>query len=101
MATNTSTISSTSTQFLLHHSSLFSPLNTSLLLDSQLTPSKSTKSYFNLSLNRFRNPSIVPVVKAQTTPEICTGFIGSEDNFVAKVKPEPVVSKEQVIFISK
>ncbi|KAI3995938.1 hypothetical protein MKX01_008263 [Papaver californicum] len=149
MATNTMTISSTSSQFLLHHSSLYSPLNTSLLLDSQSSLFKSRKSQvsqFNLSLNRFRNASIVPVIKAQSTPDympdskfykieailrpwrvsqvssvlLKMGIRGvtisdvrgfgaqggsterhagsefSEDNFVAKVKLETVVSKEQV-----
>ncbi|KAI3955067.1 hypothetical protein MKW92_053092 [Papaver armeniacum] len=147
MAINTMTIS-TSPKF-LHHNSLYSPLNTSRLIDSQSTPFKSRKSQvsqFNLSLNRFRNASIVPVIKAQTTPDympdskfykieailrpwrvaqvssvlLKMGIRGvtisdvrgfgaqggsterhagsefSEDNFVAKVKLETVVSKDQV-----
>ncbi|KAI3909195.1 hypothetical protein MKW98_012932 [Papaver atlanticum] len=147
MATNTMTISTSPR--VLHHNSLYSPLNTSHLIDPQSTHFKSRKSqvsHFNLSLNRFRNASIVPVVKAQTTPDympdskfykieailrpwrvaqvstvlLKMGIRGvtisdvrgfgaqggsterhagsefSEDNFVAKVKLETVVSKDQV-----
>ncbi|MCL7025187.1 hypothetical protein MKW94_020960 [Papaver nudicaule] len=142
MATKTMTISTP--QFLLprHNSFCPSPLNTS----SHSNPFKSRKSHFNLSLNRFRNASVVPVVKAQTTPDyvpdskfvrieailrpwrvaqVSAGLLKmgirgvtisdvrgfgaqggsterqagsefSEDNFVAKVKLETVVSKEQV-----
>ncbi|RZC85769.1 hypothetical protein C5167_026444 [Papaver somniferum] len=147
MAINTMTIS-TSPKF-LHQNSLYSPLNAYLLIDSQSTHFKSRKSQvsqFTLSLNRFRNASIVPIVKAQTTPDympdskfykieailrpwrvaqvssvlLKMGIRGvtisdvrgfgaqggsterhagsefSEDNFVAKVKLETVVSKDQV-----